>query len=208
MTSGDNNIPPLSGLVLAGGKSIRMGLDKGTMQWHGKEQRYYMADMLKKFCTEVFISCKPEQQSDIAPEYKTLPDTYDVRGPYAGILSAFKERPGVAWLVVACDLPLLDINTLQFLVQNRDTTSIATTFKSPFDGLPEPLITIWEPSSYPALLSFLSDGYTCPRKALIRSGDKVTILDPRDEQALMNANTPEDAEKVKEILRQTVSKPL
>ena len=200
MISGGNKIPPLYGLVLAGGKSKRMGFDKSAIQWHGKEQRYYMADLLAGICTEVFISCRPVQQTDIDPQYKTLIDTYTVPGPYAAILSAFKEEPNVAWLVVASDLPLLDMNTLQYLIQHRDTSSIATTFKSPFDGLPEPLITIWEPASHPVLLSYLAEGYSCPRKALIKSTDNVSILLPPDENALMNANTPEDAEKVKEIL--------
>jgi molybdopterin-guanine dinucleotide biosynthesis protein A len=190
------------GLVLAGGKSKRMGFDKGAIQWHGKEQRYYMADLLGDVCDEVFISCRPEQQHNIDVRYKTLPDSYTGMGPYGAILSAFKEHPAVTWLVVACDLPLLDHNTLKCLLQHRDRSCIATTFKSPFDGLPEPLITVWEPSSYPMLLSFRSEGYSCPRKALIRSGDRVKILLAPDENALMNANTPDDAGKVKEILLQ------
>ncbi|MFI5195618.1 MAG: NTP transferase domain-containing protein [Chitinophagales bacterium] len=207
MISSENKVsdtvrPPLYGLVLAGGKSKRMGFDKSAIQWHGKEQRYYMADLLASICTEVFISCRPEQQNKIDPQYKTLIDTYTMPGPYAAILSAFKENPNVAWLVVACDLPLLDLDTLQYLIQHRDTASIATTFKSPFDSLPEPLITIWEPASYTALLAFLSEGYSCPRKALIRSGDNVKILTAPDANTLMNVNTPEDLGKVKELLIQ------
>ncbi len=201
----DNRIPPLFGLVLAGGKSLRMGYDKSTIKWHGKEQRYYMADLLKGYCKEVFISCKPEQQNEIDTNYKTLPDTYSGAGPLVAILSAFKAKPDVAWLVIACDLPLLDDQTLNFLIQNRNTNGIATTFKSPFDSLPEPLITIWEPSSYEILQSHISDGYTCPRKALIRNEEKVKILIPPNHDALMNANTPEDAEKVKEIIYQHVT---
>ena len=195
-----NNTPPLYGLVLAGGKSVRMGRNKGVIAWHGKPQRYYMADMLKSMCADVFISCKPEQQDEIAKEYKTLPDTYTGAGPLSGILSAFKANPNVAWLVTACDLPLLDHTTLQYLIANRDTGSIATTFESPFDQLPEPLITIWEPAAYELLLAWMAEGRNCPRKVLIRNEGKVTILKAPNADALMNANTPEDAEKIKEIL--------
>src|SRR4051812_47661865 len=53
---------PLNGLVLAGGKSERMGRDKTRINWHGKEQCYYISDLLKPFCSEVFISCRHEQQ--------------------------------------------------------------------------------------------------------------------------------------------------
>lgn len=198
--------PHLYGLVLAGGKSVRMGHDKSIMQWHGKEQRYYMADLLQQVCEKAFISCRPEQQSEINSDYTTLPDNVTGAGPLIGILSALKAYPNAAWLVTACDLPLLDIATLQYLIQNRDTTSIATTFKSPHDGLPEPLITIWEPSSLERLHAHIADGFTCPRKALIRNEGKVTILIPKNPDTLINANTSEDVDKVKEIL--AMGKPL
>jgi molybdopterin-guanine dinucleotide biosynthesis protein A len=171
-----------------------------VIQWHGAEQRYYMADLLRQVCDDVFISCRAEQQNEIDKNHKTLVDNYTGAGPLIGILSAFKEKPAVAWLVVACDLPLLDLQTLQYLVQNRDINAIATTFKSPFDGLPEPLITIWEPASHEKLLAHIADGYTCPRKALIRNEAMVNILTPPDPEKLMNTNTPADAEKVKAIL--------
>lgn len=193
--------PLLYGLVLAGGKSVRMGHDKGLIQWHGKEQRYYMADMLQGLCSDVFISCRQEQQQDIATEYKTLTDTFEGAGPLIAILSALKEKPDSAWLVVACDLPLLDTVTLQYLIQNRDATCIATTFESPFDHLPEPLITIWEPSSFEVLLNHTSEGFKCPRKALIRNSGRVKIMIATNPNALKNANTPDDAAEVKELIR-------
>lgn len=194
----EKSVGTLNGLVLAGGKSLRMGYDKSSIEWHGKEQRYYMADLLKQYCDEVFISCRADQQNEVDSHYKTLPDTFVDLGPYGAILSAFREKPDAAWLVVACDLPLLDIETLQYLVAHRNPSAVATTFESPFDGLPEPLITIWEPKAYPVLLSFLSQGYTCPRKAL-RNND-VHIIKTENADALMNVNTQDELEKVKDIL--------
>jgi molybdopterin-guanine dinucleotide biosynthesis protein A len=194
--------PLLNGLVLAGGKSIRMGSDKGLMEWHGKEQRYYMADILKNLCNDVFISCRAEQEHEIDSNYKTLADAFTKLGPYGAILSAFREQPDYAWLVAACDLPLLDIDTLQYLIQHRNSSSIATTFESPDDGLPEPVITIWEPKSYPVYLSFLSLGDTCPRKVL-RNND-VNVIKVLNAEALINVNTSADADKVKEILEKKI----
>lgn len=190
--------PVLQGLVLAGGQSQRMGRDKGGIAWHGKEQRYYMADLLKEVCKEVYISCRPEQQPEINNSYKTLPDTFTGLGPYGAILSAFREQPEAAWLVVACDLPLLDLLTLQQLTEQRNSAAIATTFESPHDGFPEPLITIWEPKSYPVLLSFLSQGYTCPRKVLRNS--HISLLKPQHPNALLNVNTPEELEQAKQLM--------
>ena len=204
-----NKQPQLYGLVLAGGKSVRMGHDKSIIKWHGPKQRYYMADLLKSVCTNVFISCRPEQQDEIDPKYPVIPDSYTGSGPMTGILSAFKAYPDAAWLVTACDLPLLDTATLEYLIDNRDANGIATTFESPFDALPEPLITIWEPAGYEVLLSFLANDFTCPRKVLIRNSERVNMLKAPNPDALTNANTPEDAEKVMKymVLNKIVSIP-
>ena len=195
--------PILNGLVLAGGKSERMGFDKGTVNWFGKEQRFYLADMLKPLCKEVFISCREDQRDAITNANPVLTDTFTGLGPYGAILSAFREQPDSAWLVIACDLPLLDTDTLEYLVANRDTSKIATAYQSPDNEFPEPLIAIWEPKSYPQLLSFLSMGYSCPRKVLINSD--VKLLQAKNPEALSNVNTPEDLERVKRTLHQKIA---
>lgn len=201
ISKGDyKGLPKINGLVLAGGKSMRMGYDKGAINWHGKEQRYFMADLVGLFCDEVYISCRKEQQAEINSGYAILTDSVEGSGPLVAILSAFRKYPDATWLVVACDLPLLDADTLRHLLKNRDKARIATTYESPFDQLPEPLITIWEPAARPILESFLSDGFTCPRKALIKNAERVKMLAPPHPDALMNANTPEDAEKVRTLL--------
>ena len=192
--------PEICGLVLAGGKSQRMGQDKGNINWHGKDQRYHMADMLKNYTDNVYISCRTDQQQDINPAYQTLSDTFTGLGPFGAILSAFREQPEKAWLVVACDMPLLDKETLDLLIANRDIFTIATAFESTQSNFPEPLITIWEPKSYSILLSFLSQGYSCPRKVLINSD--TNIIQVPNPDTLTNVNTPEELERVKKALQQ------
>jgi molybdopterin-guanine dinucleotide biosynthesis protein A len=194
----------LYGLVLAGGRSVRMGEDKGMVQWHGVPQRYYVATLLKNYCEKVFISCRRDQLDSINPQYQTIVDSDNIKGPLAGILSAFEYANNVAWLVIACDLPLIDDTTISYLISNRNTSTIATTFISPFDGLPEPLITIWEPTAYAEIIEKAGIGFTCPRKILINGN--VTQLNPPNPDHLMNANTPEDAKYVKEYLINGLSK--
>lgn len=198
MISTENNIPIVNGLILAGGKSERMGTAKDRIHWHGKEQRYFAADLLQYFCEQVYISCRLEQVSEINQSYDSLPDTFLNMGPMGGMLSAFRVQPDRAWLIVACDLPLLSAKTLDFLLRNRDYTKLATTFESSFDGKPEPLIAIWEPCSYNALLQSLGEGITCPRRVLLNH--EIRILKPLDDISLMNVNTPKDAEIAKAIL--------
>ena len=202
MISKETDIPKLNGLVLAGGKSQRMGNPKDKINWHGKEQRYYAAGLLAPFCDEVFISCRQDQLENFDINYNALTDTFLNMGPFGGILSALRSQRDKAWLVVACDLPLLDEKSLEFLIENRNIEKVATTYESPFDGFPEPLITIWEPKSYPLLLNFLGSGITCPRKVLINSD--TLILKPGNPDSLMNVNTPEDMAKAQEILRKHI----
>jgi len=190
------------GLVLAGGKSVRMGQDKGAIQWHASEQRYHLYTLLSGLCNQVFISCRADQKSQISEKYPTVLDTYAESGPVFALLSAFQYRPDVAWLVVACDLPLIDVTTLQQLIQYRNHSGIATTFQSPHDHLPEPLITIWEPAAFPLLQQYVADGYKCPRKVLINNPEKVTIIKAQDSRVLLNANTPEDAVLVLSLLKE------
>ncbi|MBO9617692.1 MAG: NTP transferase domain-containing protein [Niabella sp.] len=182
-----------------------MGTDKDLIKWHNKEQRYYTADLLGNCCEDVFISCRQDQENEIDPAYKALPDTFLNMGPLGGILSAFRLHRDEAWLVVACDLPLVNETTIRYLMGNRNANKIATAYKSPVDGLPEPLITIWEPAGYPVLLNFLSKGITCPRKVLIQSS--IQLLEPLQPEALMNVNTPEEAVKAKALINKGNNQP-
>ena len=195
-----SRVPPVHGLVLAGGHSVRMGQDKGSMQWHGVPQRRFMAGLLANFCKEVHISCRVDQVAEMGNEWPLLPDSVPGAGPLTGILSALTANNSVAWLVVACDLPLLTPETIGYLLAERRPGWIATTYRSPHDLLPEPLITIWEPGALPYLHQHITAGYTCPRRALINNADMVHVIDCPWPQHLLNANTPEDAAEVQRIM--------
>lgn len=191
------SLPPLYGLVLAGGESRRMGQDKGLLEYHGKPQREYAADLLDQVCEKTFISVRADQE--LETDYPILPDTFLNLGPYGAILSAFRQYPNAAWLVVACDLPLLDEQSLQQLIQHRNRSKVATAFQSATESFPEPLIAIWEPKAYPVLLQFLVQGYSCPRKVLINSD--IELLEAANPDALRNVNEPEEMKEVQKLLR-------
>lgn len=192
----DRNKPALKGLVLAGGKSERMGYDKGEIGYHGKPQREYMADLLAGFTTETFISA---QDKALASAYPIITDSFLNLGPFGGILSAMRSDPNAAWITVATDIPLLDQETLEILVQHRNPSKVATCFHNPETGFPEPLITIWEPRAYARLLYFMQVGYSCPRKVLINSDIEEVNLS--DTKALLNANTPEEEARLKAMIQ-------
>jgi molybdopterin-guanine dinucleotide biosynthesis protein A len=188
----------LNGLVLAGGRSTRMGKDKAKLNWHGKEQQYHLADLLSFCCEEVFISCREDQVLDIKVDYQTIADSFLEAGPLEAILSAFQKDETGAWMVIACDMPLMDLQTLKYLQQQRDTTKIATVFQNSDDGFSEPLAAIWEAKSYDLLKFYHQKQRKSLRKILIENGAK--LIEAPNHDALMNANAPEDESKIREML--------
>lgn len=191
---------PLYGLLLTGGASRRMGQDKALLNYGDQPQLLAAYRLLETVVEQAFVSVREDQRSEEAR--RTLPQIVDQLtdiGPAAGILAAHAAYPDVAWLVLACDLPLLNGATLNALVAARDVSRDATAFTSAHDGLPEPLCAIWEPSAIDALAASVATGRVCPRKGLISIDTQ--LLAPVDPQALDNANSPGEREDILQRLR-------
>jgi len=184
-------IAPLNGLILAGGKSLRMGFDKSLIEYHGKPQRAFLQDLLSKYCHKVYTSCKTTDAVPIS--CNPLPDAFNVNSPLNGILSAFQFNNTVAWLTVPVDMPMIDENVIQYLIHHRDSAKIATCFFDSDGKNPEPLFTIWEPNAFDQLLSFYRSGKTSPRDFLKQS--TVNIIHVPDVRFLININNKEEWEK-------------
>ena len=183
--------PPVYGLVLAGGRSTRMGRDKAALSYRGVSQLERAMMLLTPLVTHVYVSVRAEQRTD--PLRGRFPQIVDARediGPIAGLLAAQARHPDVAWLVLACDLPLLDAATLARLLRERAPARIATAYRSSHDGLPEPLCAIYEPRSREPLAAYVDSGRDCPRKFLL--GADTELIDQPDPRALDNINTPEE----------------
>lgn len=183
--------PKIYGLVLAGGKSTRMGKDKGMISYHGMPQREHLYYLLSRVCDETYVSIRPDQKGDFSVEMQTIVDDDAYKGPYNGLLSAHNRFPEVAWLVLACDLPLIDLASLQELIAGRDPNLLATAFADTEDPMPEPLCAIWEPLGLESSKSYLESGNgTCPRKFLINNETKLVF--PSNPNVLLNANSEEE----------------
>lgn len=179
------------GLVLAGGRSRRMGRDKALLRQNGESQLGCAVRLLQQQLQQVFVSARVEQSAE--PERARFPqivDRYADLGPLAGILSAMDTEPQAAWLVVACDLPNLDTETIRQLLDERSPTQPFTAYRSSFDGMPEPLCAIYDPSSRRILDEFVTAGIHCPRKIMMRSDTR--LLEARNPRALDNINTPDE----------------
>jgi molybdopterin-guanine dinucleotide biosynthesis protein A len=179
------------GLVLAGGRSRRMGHDKALLQQDGRSQLQRAVDVLQESLDEVYVSTRADQAEESErSRYAQIVDRYEDMGPLAGILSAMESHPGAGWIVLACDLPNINSLTVKTLLENRSEEQPFTAYESSYDQLPEPLCAYYSPQSQKVIRQFIDDGIVCPRKIMIRSDSK--MLQQPDPTALDNINTPED----------------
>ncbi len=191
--------PLLRGLVLAGGRSTRMGTDKASLVHpDGRTLTRRCYDLLVEAgCQSVVLSLRHDQE--IPPGFSGVSNLEIARdpegkseGPLAGILASMRLHPESDWLVIACDLPRLDVTTLTHLVSSKHPAEPFLSYRSEFDGLPEPLCAFYAAAALPILEQAQADGIRCPRKPLI--SHQCRLLDPLVPRALDNANTPEDWE--------------
>ena len=190
---------PLFGLVLAGGKSSRMGREKAAlpMEPGGVSWAARGLDRLAPFCRGVFLSLRDGQDppADCAA-VPVIRDAPGAAGPLAGLLGAFARVPQAAWLVLACDLPCATPEVISHLLQSRDSNSPFTAYASPLDGQPEPLCAVYEPAAHPLLLARATRGDYSLRAAMDNSSCHLLKLPPEWSGALENINTPEDLRRL------------
>jgi len=156
----------LYGLVLCGGSSTRMGQDKSLLNYHGVPQREHIFQLLSKHVDQCFYSVKQGTTSG-----QMIVDNFDIQSPLNGILSAFEQHEDVAWLVVACDMPLVADQHIENLILNRNPNKQATCYAGT-DHKPHPLFTIYEPNAKEKLIAH-SKMSKSPRAFLINESVKI-----------------------------------
>jgi len=188
---GGNGGAPLLGLVLAGGRSTRMRTDKAALLYGGRSQLERAMELIAPHVERAYVSVRADQSEDpLRARFPQIRDDHENLGPIAGLLAAQARHPQAAWLVLACDLPLLDEATLAYLVRSRAPDRAVTAYRSTHDGLPEPLCAIWEPRSAAPLAAYVARGRQCPRRFLL--GVDTQLIEEPNPQALDNVNTPEE----------------
>lgn len=176
-----------------------MGKDKGQIAYRGQPQSIYLYNLVSKLCGNTYLSIREDQKDLYADTLPTITDRNVYRGPFNGIMSAHEFDPLASWLVVACDLPLMDISGLKSLIAERDSSRDATAMATRKTGLPEPLAAIWEAGTLDKVPSYLENSESsCPRKYLLNSDIKLVF--PADDTILLNSNSEEDYKEVMKIL--------
>lgn len=174
----------LTGLVLIGGKSQRMGNDKSQISYHGTPQYQHLFTLLSKYCNDVYLSCNSAQKEHLSSLYPVIVDVEDGMGPLNGIRSALSTIKN-AILIVSCDLPNINDESILTLISSRDTSHNAICFMDGEENI-NPLFSIWEKSCLKKLQSYEGDS---PNKFLKHV--KTKILEA-DSATMKNINTQKE----------------
>jgi molybdopterin-guanine dinucleotide biosynthesis protein A len=184
--------PPIFGLVLAGGRSRRLGRDKAAMTIDGQALLDRTVSLMRRVIDEVFVSVRADQTEDkLRGQFPMIVDSEEGLGPAAGLFAAHLHRPDVAWLVLACDLALVDESAISNLVQARNAGKAATAYRSAEDGLPEPLCAIYEPDTLARFGQQRRSGDQLSPRRLLANSD-AELIELASDRALFNVNTPTD----------------
>ena len=193
----------LSAIVLAGGKSSRMGRDKALITLQG-------VPLLRQVC-EVALNCASpvyvvtpwsERYQDILPDAcrviqeVPLPGETEPHGPLVAFAQGLAHVETDWVLLLACDLPQLQVKVLQGW-----GTGLEKTLEEAIALLPrqakgwEPLCGFYRRQCLPRLTQFINDGGRSFQGWLSQS--PVQELQVRDAQIFFNCNTPTDLEQVR-----------
>jgi molybdopterin-guanine dinucleotide biosynthesis protein A len=128
--------------IQAGGKSTRMGRDKSFVPFHGRPMIEVVRDHVSGLGQElIVITNDPDPYAYLGlPTYN---DIYPDRGPLGGIHSALVNAKLPHVLMVACDMPWLNRQLLQYLIELRETADIVV---PRWEKFPEPLHAVYSKS--------------------------------------------------------------
>jgi molybdopterin-guanine dinucleotide biosynthesis protein A len=164
----------ISGFVLAGGRSSRLGRDKALLPWppdsstDGNSQTLLQHSVarLEMVCTTTSVC---GNRNDLPFAGAIIPDAMSGSGPLGGIVAALESSMTDWNLMLAVDLPLLPVEVLQALVASAitETSSVVSLAPSPpriacilpqLDGMPQPLCGLYHRALLPGLQAALEAG--------------------------------------------------
>jgi molybdopterin-guanine dinucleotide biosynthesis protein A len=188
----------ITGIILAGGKSTRMGVNKSFLKIGEQTIVERIADLMKSvFADVIIISNTPDDYKFLnLPVYE---DVYKGKGPIGGIHSGLKNSNAEKNLFISCDVPLMNKGTIEYLA-NYETDKPIRVFRT--KGFIQPLPGMYDRRLLDTLEQILSgenaEGKDRRNKLLtfIESGD-AEIINPEGaigytENTFLNINTQED----------------
>jgi molybdopterin-guanine dinucleotide biosynthesis protein A len=177
-------------LVLAGGRSRRMGRPKPWIEVGDTVLLRYVVERLAPAFSEVMVSfSEPEQMEQLVP-YRVVFDRKPNAGPLAGLEAGLLVARNDVLFAVACDMPYVTQAAAEMAVAAARSCDAAI---PRHDGLFEPVCGAYRKSALPVIAGALDAGNLVAHDA-VQNLD-VTWLEGLDPAQFDNLNTPADVER-------------
>ena len=182
-------LAPLRVAVLVGGASRRMGRPKEALLVGGVRLLDRTLDALGAAGRgDAVLLGGARSVGGPASVLPRLADAPGVEGPLAGLLAALRSDPASAWLVAACDLPLLTRDAVEWLLSQRAVGRCAVL--PSVAGRPQPLLAVYEPGCLPLLEALVASGRPSPSRLAGHPAVCSPQPPPELAPAWSGANTP------------------
>src|SRR5688572_12198546 len=139
-------------IILAGGKSSRMGQDKGLMPVNEKPMVQFVIDADKKVGTDLILVTNDDRYKQFG--HPVIKDEWPEKGPLAGIYTGLKHSAFDYNLVLSCDIPYIHEGVLEFLVESCTGYDITVAESA---GKIHPLIGVYRKTCLPVIQQNLQD---------------------------------------------------
>lgn len=194
----------VTGIILCGGKSKRMGKNKALLKLDGKYIISHVIDTLLPFCDEILISSNKEDLDFLG--YPIVNDIYDNIGPISGIFSALLKSKNEVNILLSCDTPFINKHLL------TESLSIINEFDvvlPEFDNFLQPMTGAFKKAIIPTIKREIMKGNYIPPRIFEKCNlNKLKISSSSacyDEHLFFNINSPEDYLKAQEMIKQNIN---
>ena len=180
----------ITGIILAGGKSSRMGTDKGFVSYNNKTFIEHIIKAIQPLVDEIIIISNQETYDQFG--FKRYDDLIKNAGPLAGIYTGLHYSKTENNLVVSCDVPLINTEVLQKLIKHINDKSEVIQLQS--NGKNMPLIAIYKKSCEAIFLEELKLDQRRVQEAIKKCKVQTVVIDSVLEKHTTNINTKKDLE--------------
>jgi len=174
----------LTGIILAGGSSKRMGTDKAKVRLNGKKLIEFPIKNLSRIVDEIIVVGREEV--DI-PGVRAYPDIMPGCGPLGGIYTGLMLSAAQLNLVLACDMPFVTFEFLKLLLSNLGSHDIVMARRA---GRLEPVCGAYRKACAGQMLKLMENGKL--KLQNIPRYFRVKILNLQSRRTLFSVNTPAD----------------
>lgn len=177
--------------ILAGGKSSRMGTDKGLCTVDNKPFISLLIHQLEKITDTIKLVSPIKQYAIFGLEQ--LEDLIPNKGPLGGVYTALCDTPTEDVIIISCDVPLITSDVLNLLIKDSsdaDVVQLATKSHT------MPLVAKYKKRIAPVFLKKIQENQLKLTQVLKEVKVKTIVVSEEQEKQLQNINTPEELKQI------------